>query len=123
MARGEEQQPLLSHGEPRQHDPSFKGVVHENRKFRDIPFAFLFLVTFAAMIAVSFVGFSKGDPSLLIKSSELSDKAESKVEYWFQDAVAQLKEDRFILLGVIALACCLSFIWIFLLKKFTKLFI
>jgi len=112
-------QPLLSSSHGRNQSSTFKGVVAEERSYHDIFFGILFLAMFGAMIFISSIGFSKGDPSMLIPSNS----TEEQTEHWLQDAVAQTKEDRFVLAGSLCLAVALAFIWVQLMKKFTKLFI
>jgi len=82
-----------------------------------------FLLAISAMIAISAIGFSKGNPSTLIPTSEFANQVENKSEYWFQDAVAIMKRDTDVLAGGLALAFVLAVGWIQLMRYFTKLFI
>jgi len=110
-------------GSQYEYDASFKGVEEENRPCNDILFAALFLLAISAMVAISAVGFSKGDPSTLVPSSEYSNLVENKAEYWFQDAVAIMKRDTDILAYGLGVAFVLAVAWVMLMRFFTKLFI
>jgi len=129
-AEGNLRAPLLpnENGKPQKDravSSTFKGVVVEGRKFNDVLFSLLFGVMVAGMIIISCVGFSKGDPSRLIPTSEWSSEISEKVkgEYWFHDAVAHTKQDLPILGGAFVLAIVLGFVWLQLLRMFTKIFI
>jgi hypothetical protein len=66
--------------------------------------------------------------STLIPTWEFAEKnitatAEQKAGLWFQDAVAQMKNDRDIIGGGLGLAIVLAALWVQLMKKFTKFFI
>jgi len=121
----EQKVPLLnSKGEKQlENDPAFKGVKEHGRKFNNVIFGIAFWLVFAGFIAVSVVGFRQGNPSVLVPSSEYVVPVANKAEYWFQDSVAQLKNDRFVLLGAVGIALVLATLWITLIKYFTKIFI
>lgn len=130
-------EPLLSASYPSvQYDPNFRGIKTENRKFHDIPCAILFWIMFAAMVGVCVVGFTKGYvqieynsdirlrvPKNLVPSTHWTDDAETRAAHWLQDAVAHMKHDVDILAGSLGLAFVLAFVWTYLLRTFTKLFI
>jgi hypothetical protein len=118
-------QPLLSgeYGSSHSHDPQFKGTKESGRKCNDIIFAILFLVAIGGMIFISIIGFHKGHPEQLIPSNEWSGQVERKGEYWFQDSVAHLKRDWYILAGAVGFTFILAVVWIQLMKYFTKVFI
>jgi len=122
-----QRQPLLGnegeHGQKHEHDENFKGVKETGRKFNDIIFAFLFLIVVAAMIFVSVIGFSKGDPKRLIPSNEFVNKIENTSEYWFQDSVANLKRDWYIVASALVFSFILAIVWVQLMKWFTKVII
>jgi hypothetical protein len=109
------------------HDPNFKGITVEGRKWNDLLFGLLFVLMFAAMLVISSVAFHKGDPSQLLTLNELEQKykgqVEDKADYWFQDGVAHLKRDVDVLAGALAIAFVLGIVWIQLMKMFTKIFI
>jgi len=104
-------------------DPHFKGMTEEGRKFNDIIFGLLFVAACVGSVAISSVAFSQGDPNRLIPSNEFTNDAEVQSTYWFQDSVARMKGDTDVMGGALALAIVLGFLWIQLLKAFTKLFI
>lgn len=76
-------------------DPSWRGVQQE-RVFRDVIFAVLFLLCFGAMIGIGILGFTKGDPSFLPNMSAETVIAEH-VDSYMTTAVAQLKEGQMLL--------------------------
>mmetsp|Transcript_11515 Transcript_11515/g.16003 ORF Transcript_11515/g.16003 Transcript_11515/m.16003 type:complete len:502 (+) Transcript_11515:134-1639(+) len=104
----------------RKYDKNFKGVV-EDRKVHDFIFGLLFVGMIVGMIAISGIAFEKGDPSKLKPSDEYDDTDGG--DYWFQDAVANLKKDVWVLVGGLGLAIALGALWIQLMKMFTKFFI
>jgi len=111
------------YGQKYDHDPEFKGVKESGRKCNDLIFAILFLVAIGGMIAVSVLAFSRGNPSVLIPSYQWSDDVENRAQYWFQDAVAILKQDSYVIAGALGLALVLAALWLQALKIFTKIFI
>jgi len=102
-------------------DPNFKGISEEPRKFHDVLFGILFILAFATMIAISVLGFVKGDPARLIPADHQTEVQEAQP--FFQEAVAQMKTDKYVLLGAIGVAFVVGAVWIQLLKWFTKLFV
>lgn len=121
-----QREPLLTnseYGQRHEHDPNFKGVKEQGRKCNDIIFAILFLLAVGGMIFISVIGFQKGDPQRLIPSNEWSGIVEDKGQYWFQDAVANLKRDWYIVAGAVGFTFILAIIWVQLMKYFTKVFI
>jgi hypothetical protein len=104
----------------------FRSLHEEPRTCNDLLFVILFALCCAGMAIISGVAFKRGDPSLLIPSNskEFIDKyAEPTVQGWFTNAVAQAKMDSDILIGSVALAVVLGFVWVQMMKTFTKLFI
>eukprot|EP01117_Protostelium_nocturnum_P010265 TRINITY_DN368_c0_g1_i1.p1 TRINITY_DN368_c0_g1~~TRINITY_DN368_c0_g1_i1.p1 ORF type:complete len:512 (+),score=171.26 TRINITY_DN368_c0_g1_i1:113-1648(+) len=94
------------------------------RSFNDVFFGLLFLITVIAFLSVSSLAFSRGRPSQFVPSSQWSiAQYTDRSQFGFQDAVAQAKEDRWIVLGSVLLSVLLGFLWIQLVKMFTKLFI
>lgn len=117
--------PLLS-SDDRVQSRNYKGVSEQPRSCNDVIFLGLFAACCVGMGVISSVAFAKGDPSLLIPSNTpeyVNKYSQGHAQGWFEDAVAQAKNDSDILAGSIALAVVLGFVWIYLLKKFTKLFI
>eukprot|EP01112_Ceratiomyxa_fruticulosa_P016006 TRINITY_DN4801_c0_g1_i2.p1 TRINITY_DN4801_c0_g1~~TRINITY_DN4801_c0_g1_i2.p1 ORF type:complete len:520 (-),score=81.17 TRINITY_DN4801_c0_g1_i2:357-1916(-) len=122
--------PLLSaqegHGKAYAHDPNFHGVDKGKRSCNDIIFAILFIAMFAAMLVISSVAFSKGNPQLLLPSNSpqyIDQYGPSYVEGRLQDAVASLKQDRNILIWGVLSSIFLGVAWIQLMKTFTKAFV
>jgi len=113
-------QPLL------QNYPKTESQYPEKKQFRkcnDLFFAILFLLVMATMFAILAVGFAKGDPSKLVGSQSVEDSLEGRADLWFQDAVAQAKDDPLLLLLAAPFALFAAFTWLSLLKKFTRLFV
>jgi len=92
------------------------------RSCNDILFTILFAACCVGMAVISGIAFKKGDPSLLVPSYA-NNHTVPFVASWFQNAVAQARLDSDILISSVALAVVLGFVWIFLMKVFTKLFI
>jgi len=69
---------------------NFRGVTWEGRKFNDVVFGILFVLMFVGMAIVNIVGFSKGNPSKLMPTSQYVNTTvmENKADFWFQDSVA-----------------------------------
>eukprot|EP01110_Echinostelium_bisporum_P004339 TRINITY_DN2067_c0_g1_i2.p2 TRINITY_DN2067_c0_g1~~TRINITY_DN2067_c0_g1_i2.p2 ORF type:complete len:126 (-),score=38.33 TRINITY_DN2067_c0_g1_i2:138-515(-) len=98
----------------------------EKRSCNDILFFILFVACCVGFAIVAIVAFHKGDPKQLINSHSpqwAENYAEDQVQGRFTDAVAQLKTDSDVLAGSVAIAIVLGFIWIELMKRFTKEFI
>jgi hypothetical protein len=89
------------------------------RKFHDLMFTFLFIAACAFMVVISGVAFSKGDPTLL----NPHNWEEQAVHDWLLYNVAELKVNVDVLAYAAAMAVVLGFVWIQLLKMFTKLFV
>jgi len=115
--------PLLSTNS--QPTKRFKSLHEDSRSCNDILFVVLFALCCAGMGVISGIAFKRGDPTLLIPSDDrpFVKYAEPTVQGWFTDAVAQAKMDSDILIGSVALAVVLGFVWIQLMKTFTKIFI
>jgi len=99
-----------------------KGPTDEKRHFHDVIFGLLFIGMFIGMVAISSIAFDRGDPSQLVPSDEWENSSEDS-EYWFQNAVAEMKKDVGVLAGSLGLAVVLGFFWMQLIRTFTKLFI
>lgn len=110
-------EPLLTGSEKR------KERIETSRSCNDIIFVLLFLACCTGMVVISIVSFAKGDPSKLIPTDQWSHEIVTGGQSWFTNAVAQAKEDRYILMGAVAAAVVLGFGWIQLMKMFTVQFV
>jgi len=103
------------------------GFQAEGRGCNDIIFGLVFLLFLGGMAVISFVAFSKGNPSSLIPTDQwpqnVIDNLESRGEYWLQDGVAYIKRDLDFIGGSLGFALILAIVWIQLLRMFPKLFI
>ncbi|XP_046368396.2 choline transporter-like protein 2 [Haliotis rufescens] len=61
------------YGTPHQYDPTFKGPIH-NRSCTDIICCILFIIFIIGSVAVSILGYSRGDPYRLIHPTDSSGK-------------------------------------------------
>lgn len=95
-----------------------------NAGCNDILFAILFILASIFSVAVGIYAFSTGDPSQLkvIAHVDNSTVKETFAE-WLSNCVAHLKGDGSVLIGTGIFALVLAFIWLELLKRFTRFFI
>ncbi|KYR02071.1 hypothetical protein DLAC_00870 [Tieghemostelium lacteum] len=104
-----------------------KGKIVNESKCNDILFMLLFLATVIGMIVVSSYSFRNGQPQNLIPTNQiieqLGNTTETVVIGQLQNAVAQLKQDKDILIYSVIMAVALAAIWLELLKRFTRFFI
>eukprot|EP01118_Nematostelium_gracile_P006339 TRINITY_DN203_c0_g1_i3.p2 TRINITY_DN203_c0_g1~~TRINITY_DN203_c0_g1_i3.p2 ORF type:complete len:436 (-),score=108.89 TRINITY_DN203_c0_g1_i3:37-1344(-) len=103
---------------------SFRGVAREGRKFNDVLFGILFVLMVAGMAAIGVIAGIRGNPEMLIQSSEWTEDASVRAEHWFQDSVAHLRQSYDIVLCAgLGLSIVLGIVWLQLLRMFTKFFI
>eukprot|EP01133_Synstelium_polycarpum_P018881 gene18881-22584_t len=121
--------PLLDNGTlPSEHQQASgsqgkKGQKSNANKCNDILFLVLFLGVLIGMAVISGIAFKKGDPSLLIPSNEVTNGAENKLVSGMQDAVAQMRQNKDVLIYSVILAVVVAAVWMELLKNFTRFFI
>lgn len=107
----------------------FKGISHVQRRCNDIPCLVLFVLCVAASVVLSSIGFSQGDPSLLLPSTDFAveetaeNAASAQSDYWFHNAMVSLKNNADVAGGMSALAALLALLWVQLLKKFVRPFL
>ena len=93
----------------------------------DILFAITFIVVLVASSGISVVSFSKGDPSALIPDVVVAGNhvvnVTGRTQSAIQNAMALLKDDTVPMIASLALALVTGFVWIQLLRCFTKGFI
>ncbi|KAF2073884.1 hypothetical protein CYY_004808 [Polysphondylium violaceum] len=101
--------------------------VKTERKCNDILFLILFLGVIAGMGVVSGIAYKRGDPSILLPQNEIANHIKNSTESFviskLENAVAQMRKDKDILIYSVILAVVLGAVWIELLKTFTRFFI
>lgn len=98
------------------------------RAGKDILFVVAFLGCIFAFFVISSEGFAKGNPSILIKSSNeipstASESLKARMRSDFGRMVGQMKSQWRVMLGALFVAIVAAFVWVHLLRLFTKLFI
>jgi len=122
-------QPLLNGGgsSGRGGDSSYQPKIKTERKCNDILFLILFLGVLAGMGVVSGIAYKRGDPSMLLPQNEIANHIKNSTENLvisqLENAVAQMRKDKDVLIYSVILAVVLGAVWIELLKTFTRFFI
>ncbi|EFA85656.1 hypothetical protein PPL_00885 [Heterostelium album PN500] len=98
-----------------------------SRKCNDILFLILFVGVLIGMGIVSGIAYKRGDPSQLLPSNEyidhLGNSTEGIIVSGVQDAVAQMRKNKDVLIYSVAISIVVAAVWMELLKNFTRLFI
>ncbi|EGG17189.1 hypothetical protein DFA_08176 [Cavenderia fasciculata] len=93
----------------------------------DILFLILFLGCVVAMAVISGFAYSRGNPSVLIPQNQIintiGNQTEQVITSGIQNAVAQMRQNKDVLIYSVILSIALAAVWVELLKNFTRFFI
>ncbi|GAM25439.1 hypothetical protein SAMD00019534_086140 [Acytostelium subglobosum LB1] len=95
-----------------------------SRSCNDILFGILFLLVVIGMAVISGIAYSRGQPGQLVPSNTFINGHNSTVIVdGLQDAVAQMRQNKDVLIYSVLVAFTVAALWMELLKRFTRFFI